>query len=112
MISRTMIGAGFVDRMIVLWIDSTPEEREKYFENPTPLYEDLGFNPPSTVEISLIDYQRIFDFWRKNDSEREARRLGDCIRCFAVLGYHDETTYKELIVLGTPKVMQVARRRH
>ena len=108
MISRTMIGAGFVDRMIVLWIDSTPEEREKYFENPTPLYEDLGFNPSSTVEILSSDYQRIFDFWRKYDPEKEARRLGDLIRCFAVLGHHDETAYKELIVLAPVGAMRVA----
>src|SRR2546422_7287491 len=113
MIARSITGRALLDRMVVLYFNLSSEERKRIFNTGQLLYTDLGFNPPQEVDVSKEDYARIYEFWIANDSENlDIRRLGDLIRCFAVLGHHDEIAYAELIKLGSPKEYFAPMRRH
>jgi hypothetical protein len=112
MFFRTPIGSALVDRCIVLQFEETPEERTEY-HNPhvkkAELFCDLGLNPQKNVDIPFADYCKLWEFWKENDKEANRRRFGDLIRCFAVLGKHDEETYRELIAIGTPYVVKIEK---
>ncbi len=110
--AHSEIGRALLDRMIVLDFGLTLDDKLKILSTAKPesFICDLKFNPPSEVDISYENYQKILDFWTMNDQQHDIRRFGDLLRCFAVMGRHDEDTYQEIIRLGSPISYERRRR--
>lgn len=49
--------------------------------------------------IQRKDFERVYDFWKKESSGKthDNRALDDCLRAFAVTQKHDEALYRFII---------------
>jgi len=97
MFSKYVSHEALLDRCIAVQYEVTNEERDLVGKGKA-VFDQKPYSCPKEVTIRRADFERIYDFWRK-DSDRvhDNRALDDCLRVFAVTQDHKEPLYRFII---------------
>jgi hypothetical protein len=89
----------FYSRCVPLHFNPTLQEMNEMVYGKLIFNIDI-INPPYDVVVKFPDLKFIVEYVTSKDMDKKfhMRTIEDCIRCFAVLGFHDEELYNYLCV--------------
>jgi hypothetical protein len=97
MFAKYVSHAALLDRCIPIQYEVTNEERDAVARGK-PVFDAKPYRCPKEVTVGRKDFERVYDFWKKNSRlVHDVRALDDCLRAFAVTQKHDEAVYRFII---------------
>ena len=97
MFSKYVSHEALLDRCIAVQYEVTNEERDAVGKGKA-VFDQKPYACPKEVTVRRADFERIYDFWKKNsDRVHDNRALDDCLRVFAVTQDHRDSVYRFII---------------